>query len=594
MRVYTDECVVDSGMGLMGPCTHVPIETTSLALTKNNITQIPIGVFANLKKCHVLDMSSKNITMLRQGMFHDLRCLHGLHLQKNQIRYIGPGAFVHLQKCKHLSLNRNHIKEIQPGMWDGLVSLNSLYLRNNRIRTLQTEAFRITWNKSKKGLTEELYIDLSKNRLINIEAGAFNGLKLERLDISLRRLLEGLWNGISSVYSLCLFQGKLTELRGYMFNGVENLNDISLEGNWISQIEDGTSSKFNVCKDLWLGNNHLSDIRGGMWVGLVCVEHLSLSSNKLTAVRQDMWWMRMKNLRILWLPENNITEIDNGAFHRLRQLQDIQLWGNWLTALRPGMWRGLRYLHTVTLSHNRISVIEPGMCANLPKVRSIALDNNRLTTITDVFSGGYAGQDAYIWLVRNPIVCDSTLCWANKPEYQHKVQAWLRFCQNENETACYDEQIISEDSQCLNQCHVNMTGSEDDDADGNSDNDIVPDSDGSGDIYNSTSTSLTSGVNHVDIDDDDDDDDDDHHHHHDVQTEKSGTKVPEGILVTANASILASIESINERNIHNSKTSVSNISQVAGGDGIINKIFRMMKALLNTVRNFWLRIIGTK
>ena len=203
-------------------------------------------------------------------------------------------------------------------MWLGLVSLWFLDLMNNKIHALQSEAFRATEKESKiAGLTKELTLYLQKNRLANIEAGAFSGLKLGTLIVSPRRLPVGTWNGIVSIYSLHFPYGMLKKLKKFMFNGVETLNDISLEGNGINQIEDETFSKFNVCKDLWLGKNDLSDVRGGMWAGLVSLEHLSLGSNKLTDVRQDMWWKGMMNLRILWLEENTITQIEDGAFRQL-------------------------------------------------------------------------------------------------------------------------------------------------------------------------------------------------------------------------------------------------------------------------------------
>ena len=595
--------------------TRVPMEATSLTVTGNYITTIPTGVFSNLRKCLSLDLSSNNFTELRKGMFKGLRSVRGLFLDNNEISYIGPRSFAPLRKCEHLSLNNNRITDIQPSMWNGLVSLVYLYLQNNGIHTLQSEAFRATSQTSKtRGLTNGILLDLSGNGPIRIEAGAFSGLNLGTLYVSLEGLPEGLWNGVKVAYSLRLFGGNFTELRSYMFKGVESLHDISFNRNQINQIEDGTFSKFNACEDLWLDQNDLSNIRAGMWEGLISLDRLAINFNKLTEVRRDMWWKGMKQLRILWLNENNITRIEDGAFRRLRRVRDIRLYGNRLTALRPGMWRGLRYLRAVTLSQNWISVIKIGTFANLPKLRSIGLDYNMLTTITDVFYGGYAGQYAYIHLGGNPIHCDSSLCWAKKPEYKQRVQVQLRFCRNENETSCYFENIISEMSQCLNVCKTQLIGSEGDDADENSNDDVTPDTYSNGDIDTSVTVSLDSEVDDVTantttmevvhnddaIDDDaiDDDainddaigddaigDDDD------VQIQQNDTNVPEGILFHSTGSVLASDGSTKERMMER-KTNVSNVSQSTGGDGVITKIWRMVKALLKAVKNFWFKTTG--
>ena len=248
-------------------------------------------------------------------MFKGLRSVRGLYLDDNVISYIGPRSFAPLRKCEHLSLNNNRITTIQPSMWDGLVSLEYLYLQNNEIHTLQSEAFRARPQHSKtRGLTNGIILDLSENGPIRVEAGAFNGLNLDTLYVSLEGLPEGLWNGVKGTYSLRLWEGNLTELRSYMFKGVESLHDISFTGNRINQVEDGTFSNFNVCKNLYLDQNDLSDITAGMWVGLISLDRLAINSNKLTEVRQDMWWKGMKQLRSLWLNENNITRIEDGAF----------------------------------------------------------------------------------------------------------------------------------------------------------------------------------------------------------------------------------------------------------------------------------------
>ena len=202
--------------------TRVPAEATSLTITGNYITTIPTGVFSTLRKCLGLDLSSNNFTELRKGMFKGLRSVRGLYLDDNVISYIGPRSFAPLRKCEHLSLNNNRITDIQPSMWDGLVSLVYLYLQNNRIHTLQSKAFRTRSQQSKtRGLTNGLLLDLSGNGPIRVEAGAFNGLNLDTLYVSLEGLPEGLWNGVKAAYSLRFYGGNLTELRSYMFKGVE-------------------------------------------------------------------------------------------------------------------------------------------------------------------------------------------------------------------------------------------------------------------------------------------------------------------------------------------------------------------------------------
>ena len=88
-------------------------------------------------------------------------------------------------------------------------------------------------------------------------------------------------------------------------------------------------------------------------------------------------------------------------------------------------------------------------------------------------------------------------------------------------------------------------------------------------------------------DDDDDDDDDD-----DVQMQQNDTNIPEGFLVHSTwISPEPSDSSTKERMLQH-KSNVSDVSQSTGGDGVITKIWRMVKALLKAVKNFWFRTTG--
>ena len=101
-----------------------------------------------------------------------------------------------------------------------------------------------------------------------------------------------------------------------------------------------------------------------------------------------------------------------------------------------------------------------------------------------------------------------------------------------------------------------------------------------------------------DNDDDDDDDsidddaiDDDDNDNDDVEIQQNDTNVPEGTLVHSTAPVLTVNSSTKERMLQH-KSNVSNVSQSTGGDGVITKIWRMVKALLKAVKNFWFKITG--
>ena len=332
--------------------------------------------------------------------------------------------------------------------------------------------------------------------------------------------------------------------------------------------------------NLGLGKNDLSDIRAGMWVGLESLERFSLGSNKLTEIRKDMWWKGMKHLKYLWLNKNNITRIEDGAFQKLKRLEELSLYWNRLTSLRPEMFQGLSRLRTLSLFQNRISAIESGTFASLRKISSIRLDYNRLTTLTDLFQGGYPAQEVDINLAGNTIPCDSSLCWVRKPEYQLRVKVWLYFCPHETQTYCHSRPYDWEKIQCLSNCQGHVVQNEDDADENNGDDDVILDTQTGteilvlpGDDTDKEAHDDEEDSNNIDNDEDDD-----------VSIQQNETNVTE---------LIPNESSFTETMIRGENETLIAI-QATYDNGIINQMWRIVKALLNAVENFWLRITGAQ
>ena len=174
---------------------------------------------------------------------------------------------------------------------------------------------------------------------------------------------------------------------------------------------------------------------------------------------------------------------------------------------------------------------------------------------------------------------------------------WVRLCSDKNKTLCNDK------NECLNRCDVHLIETEEDEADDNTDDDTVPD----------RGVDIVTGIKILlndDLDDDNmttlevndekttqGDDDDDHYDDgsEEIQTQQSDTNLSDRSLANSSETVVALHLSLGEsENLGKNKNSVSNVSQSTGGDGIINKIWMLVKAVLNAVEIFWFRMTGTK
>lgn len=114
-----------------------------------------------------------------------------------------------------------------------------------------------------------------------------------------------------------------------------------------------------------------------------------------------------------------------GAFNGLHNVEDLFLWANELSIISCDMFLGLESVKSLNLNNNDIRNIEPGAFANMKKLEGLYIPNNELTTVSfDMFgSNGRHPQKLEMLLHRNPLHCDSKLCWLVEGERD----GWLTF-----------------------------------------------------------------------------------------------------------------------------------------------------------------------
>ena len=104
------------------------------------------------------------------------------------------------------------------------------------------------------------------------------------------------------------------------------------------------------------------------------------------------------------------------------------MYGNELTALYAGMFQGLRDLKLLSLSGNRLSLIDDNSFTDINSIHELNLGANNLTHLSgETFSHLprpiklNLGGENYYSQRKNPLHCDSDLCWLRLEELQGSI-----------------------------------------------------------------------------------------------------------------------------------------------------------------------------
>ena len=108
-------------------------------------------------------------------------------------------------------------------------------------------------------------------------------------------------------------------------------------------------------------------------------EELYLGNNILTKITKDDF-SKIKNMTYLALNENNIADLDVGAFRGLAKLTSLTLRGNKMGHIDGEVFVGLNKLEYLYLSQNNLEAI-PDL-GHLVALKHVTLDNNQITNAT--------------------------------------------------------------------------------------------------------------------------------------------------------------------------------------------------------------------
>nr|XP_033479767.1 slit homolog 1 protein-like [Epinephelus lanceolatus]XP_033479768.1 slit homolog 1 protein-like [Epinephelus lanceolatus] len=493
-----------------------------LLLNANKIHCIRASVFKDLENLALLSLYDNKIQSLAKGTFSSLHSIQTLHLAQNPFvcdcnvkwladflrsnpietsgaRCASPRrlankriAQIKSSKFRCSAKEQYHI----PGTEDRRLSYecNSKPVCPAKCRceanVVDCSNLRLTkFPEHLPSSTEELR--LNNNDLSVLEAtGAFKGLsQLKKINLSNNKISEiedGAFEGASSVVELHLTANHLESVRGSMFKGMEGLRMLMLRNNKISCIHNGSFTGLSNVRLLSLYDNQLSTILPGAFDTLPNLSTLNLLANPFNCDCRLSWfgaWLRSRRivtgnprcqgpaflreipLQDVAVPDfrcedgsvledsscapgpqcpsqctcmDTVVRCSNKHLQALprglpRNVTELYLDGNQFTSV-PKELATFKYLQLVDLSNNKISSLSDDSFSNMSQLTTLILSYNSLRCIPPLALGGLRslrllslhGNDiselqqgifsdvaslSHLAIGANPLYCDCRLLW---------------------------------------------------------------------------------------------------------------------------------------------------------------------------------------
>uniref|UniRef100_A0A2K5XSE8 Leucine rich repeats and immunoglobulin like domains 1 n=1 Tax=Mandrillus leucophaeus TaxID=9568 RepID=A0A2K5XSE8_MANLE len=297
----------------------LPAWTRSLNLSYNKLSEIDPAGFEDLPNLQEVYLNNNELTAI-PSLGAASSHVVSLFLQHNKIRSVEGSQLKAYLSLEVLDLSSNNITEVRNTCFPHGPPIKELNLAGNRIGTLELGAF--------DGLSRSLLtLRLSKNRITQLPVRAFKLPRLTQLDLNRNRirLIEGLtFQGLNSLEVLKLQRNNISKLTDGAFWGLSKMHVLHLEYNSLVEVNSGSLYGLTALHQLHLSNNSIARIHRKGWSFCQKLHELVLSFNNLTRLDEESL-AELSSLSVLRLSHNSISHIAEGAFKGLRSLRVLDL-----------------------------------------------------------------------------------------------------------------------------------------------------------------------------------------------------------------------------------------------------------------------------
>ncbi len=312
------------------------------------------GDFAGLTSLTSLEVTGRDLVLLRSDTFAGLGNLETLEVKSPSLTTIHSGAFDGLANAKTLQLHGNNIKAMPRDIFRGLDNLETLRVYGNRISSLPIGVF--------SGLERLGVLDLHTGGVKNLSHGVLAGMP------NLRALH---------------FRNESTgTLESGAFSGLGNLQWLYLEGSGITKMGSDAFAGLHNLRRLYLNDNEIVSLPNGVFRHLENITHLHLHGNALETLPSGTF-RGLDQLRELFLHDNNINRLPADIFQGIDSLEILHLDRNQLTEVPDNLVKGLTGLKDLTFFHNHLSDVSGLDLSDLTNLRWVDFDGNMLTALPE-------------------------------------------------------------------------------------------------------------------------------------------------------------------------------------------------------------------
>ncbi|KPP80060.1 slit 1 protein-like [Scleropages formosus] len=354
----------------------------------------------------VVDCSNLRLTKIPE---HIPASTAELRLNNNEISVLeATGVFKTLTQLKKINLSNNKITEIEDGAFEGAASVSELHLTANQLDSVRSGMFR--------GLEGLRMLMLRNNRISCIHNNSFTGLHNVRL--------------------LSLYDNQLTTITPGAFDTLQALSTLNLLAN----------SFHCDCRLSWLGEwlRSRKIVTGNprcqrpAFLKEIPLQDVALPDFRCEEGQEEANCMprpqcpsectcldtvvRCSNKHLRGLPRGvprNVTELylDGNQFNMVpkelssfKHLQLVDLSNNKISSLSNSSFANMSQLTTLILSYNSLRCIPALAFAGLRSLRLLSLHGNNISELPDgVFSD--VASLSHLAIGANPLHCDCRLRW---------------------------------------------------------------------------------------------------------------------------------------------------------------------------------------
>ncbi|XP_061770973.1 slit homolog 1 protein-like [Nerophis ophidion] len=360
-------------------------------------------------EANVVDCSNLRLTKFPE---HLPPSTEEVRLNNNDLSVLeATGAFKGLSQLRKINLSNNKISEIEAGAFDGASSVTELHLTANHLESVRGNMFR--------GMRGLRMLMLRNNKIRCLHNGSFTGLTNVRLlslyDNQLSAILPGTFDTLPNLSTLNLLANPFNcDCRLSWFGAWLRSRRI-VTGNPRCQspaflreipLQDVAVPDFR-CQDHGSGVEDSSCSPGPQCPSeCACMDTVVRCSNKhLQVLPRGL----PRNLSELYLDGNQLTRVPK-ELATFRNLQLVDLSNNKISSLADNSFANMSQLTTLILSYNSLRCIPPLALSGLRSLRLLSLHGNDISELQHgIFSD--VTSLSHLAIGANPLYCDCRLLW---------------------------------------------------------------------------------------------------------------------------------------------------------------------------------------